>query len=648
MIEERLVERSERTLTRGIMPWHVSLIALGGIIGSCYFLGLGLTFHDMGAGAVLISYALAGLTIYGVMQSFAELLVNIPRRGSFVSYTREFMGDTASAGIGWAFWANWVCYIPSEALAVATFVNALFFNGKDDSPFHWHTFLWGIIALALLTFINIYQVKWFGHVESIMAIIKILAIILFVIAAIVIWMGIANLGETMSNESGESFSIEPGFIGFGAMLSESGKSVMEQLFPSGGIIIITMMIWTLVNFQGSEIVGLSAAETQSPEVNVPAACKKVAYRIILIYLVPIFILSLIMPYYAATLEDSVFAQALVSYGFGWGAKIFEVVTLIAAFSCANSGFYGTVRSLYGLSVEGLAPKFLSDLNRYNTPQKATIFSLVFVWIIFVFSFLIVEVGLMGGEDNTLYIALIGIAGFTGTLCWVGILYSQIVFRRKLRQRGYDPQEALTVKAKWFPGLAWVAIIVQLSAMVLLIFEEGDGLPIFVLSMDIIIIPIALFAIQKYRGKIRTTVTLGSDEVTFNEKFPVREGSPAADLAKIASIEASEPKKPTNNGSGLVALLAAATVLSVIASFFAISWNPPEFDAGHNIFTDPAMGRVWLIVVGLIATYAAIFFCVRGLGKRQASSPDAPTGVTHDAPKGSGNTDTQEKQGGNGA
>ncbi|MDR2487346.1 MAG: amino acid permease [Clostridiales Family XIII bacterium] len=607
MSEERIVEKSERTLTRGILPWHVSLIALGGIIGSCYFLGLGLTFHDMGAGATLIAYALAGLTIFGVMQSFAELLVNIPRRGSFVSYTREFMGDTASAGIGWAFWANWVCYIPSEALAVATFSNVLFFGG-DASP--TTLFIVGIITLALLTFINIYQVKWFGHVESIMAIVKICAIILFVLAAITIWLGLFNHGATLVNEDGESFTVGAGFIGLGAMLAETGKTAVEQLFPSGGGIIILMMIWTLVNFQGSEIVGLSAAETQDPEKNVPAACKKVAYRIILIYLVPIFILSLIMPYFAATLDDSVFAQALVAYGFKWGAVIFEIVTLIAAFSCANSGFYGTVRSLYGLSTEGLAPKFLSKLNRFNTPQNATIFSLVFVWIIFLLSFLIAQLGMMGGEDSTMYIALIGIAGFTGTLCWVGILYSQIVFRKRLKERGYDPQEVLTVKAAWFPGLAWFAIIVQIAAMALLVFEEGDGLPIFLLSMDIILLPVVGFQVQKWRGKIRTTVTIGADEVTFDEKFPIKPGTVAE--TKRQEREARDANLAVGGGVWAVVLIVVA-VLSVVLSLVTINAYPSEFVDG-NVFTAQGMGRVWMLTLGCILTYVVLFVGVRALGR----------------------------------
>ena len=601
MANERLVVKGDKTLVRGILPWHVSLIALGGIIGSCYFLGLGLTFYEMGAGAVLIAYALAGVAIYGVMQSFKELLLNVPRRGSFVSYTREFMGDTASAGIGWAFWANWVAYIPSEALAVAIFVNALFFNGTAGTTM---VFVTGIIALALLTLINVYRVKWFGHIESVMAIIKIIAIILFCIAGVAIWLGLANNGASMTNELGEGFTIDSGFIGTKAIFADVGKTIMEQLFPGGGFVIIIMMIWTLVNFQGSEIVGLSAAETQDPEKNVPAACKKVAVRIIMIYLVPIFILSLIMPHFAATLEDSVFAQALVSYGFGWGAKAFEVVTLIAAFSCANSGFYGTVRSLYGLSVEGLAPKWLSDLNRFNVPQKATIFTLAFIWVVYLFCFMISELGMLGGESNTLYIALIGIAGFTGTLCWVGILYSQIIFRKRLKSRGYDAEKELKIKAEMFPFLAWFAIIIQVAAMILLIFEEGDGLPIFLLSMDIIIAPIVVYQIQKYRGKIRNVVIIGADEYTFDEKFPAKPGFE------------DKPQKPIVevNRTLLCVLLVIVTAVSIVISFVAINLNPAEFDEGFNVFNDSDMKTVWLLSFVCFATYVFIFWGIVKLDK----------------------------------
>jgi AAT family amino acid transporter len=508
MEKSRYSEKNERILTRGIMPWHVTLIALGGIIGSCYFLGLGLTFSEMGPGAVIIAYAVAGLTVYGVMQSFAELLVNIPRRGSFVSYTREFLGDTASVGIGWAYWSGWVAYVPSEALAAGIFMN-YFVTLPFENP-AWSTFVWGIVALTLLTLVNIYHVKWFGHIESVLAIIKILAIVVFVICAIGIWFGLIGGNLHPFTENG-------GAIGSSVVLGGEG-SVYDQLFPAGGFIIITYMIWTLVNFQGSEIVGLAAAETQDPAVNIPHAAKAVAFRIILIYLVPVICLALILPYAQAGLDESIFAYTLGAYGLNWAAGLFTIITLIAAFSCANSGLYGTVRSLYGLSVEGMAPKFLSNLNRFNAPQNATIFTIVPIWLVFLMGFFSDIMGFWGEEGLPLYANLLGISGFVGTLCWVGIIMSQMLFRKKLKQRGYDPEVVLPVKSRWYPGLAYFAIILQIGAMILLLFEDG-GFPVFVISVVIIVVPTAIYLIQKKRGKIRLMATLGADEISFDEKYP---------------------------------------------------------------------------------------------------------------------------------
>jgi AAT family amino acid transporter len=502
-------EVEERTLNRGIKAWHVSLIALGGIIGSCYFLGLGLTFHDMGPGAVLIAYIIGGITVYGVMQSFGELLVNVPRRGSFVSYAREFLGDTAATGIAWSYWFNWVAYVPSEALATGVFMN--YFITLPFKNEAWSTFVWGIIALILLTLVNVFQVTWFGHIESVLAMIKILAIIVFVICGVGIWAGMIGGGL-------HPFTADGGFIGSGILLGGTG-SMTDKLFPSGGMIIIYMMVFTLVNFQGSEIVGLSAAETENPEKNVPSACRKVAFRIICVYVIPVFVLTLIVPYAQASLDESIFSFTLGAYGLKWAAGLFTMVTLVAAFSCANSGLYGTVRALYGLSVEGMAPKFLSNLNKYNTPQNATIFTIVPIWIVFLLGFASQNLGLLGEGGLSLYANLLGISGFTGTLCWISICLAQFVFRKKLKARGYIADEVLTVKARWYPGLALFAAVVQIGGLLLLVMDPAQ-IPILVISLLAIFIPVVIYTIQKKRGKIRTDIKLGSDEVKFDEKYPV--------------------------------------------------------------------------------------------------------------------------------
>ncbi|OHT03416.1 Amino acid permease family protein [Tritrichomonas foetus] len=504
--------KEEKSLERGILSWHVSLISLGGIIGSCYFLGLGLTFSELGPVAVLIAYFIAGVAVFGVMQSFSELLVNIPRHGSFVSYNREFLGDLAAAGIGWAFWANWVVYVPSECLAFATFMNNFYtipFSNKA-----WSDFVWGMICLIVLTCINLYHVKWFGYIESFMSITKILAIVFFVICAVLIFFGFIGGNIHPFLDSG-------GIIGDRIITSGEG-SLSDKLFPKGGFVIFTYMIWTLVNFQGSEIVGLSASETQNPEVAVPQACKSVATRIIMIYLIPVLCLVFIVPHDHANLEESIFAYALTSYGLGWAAKLFTFITLIAAFSCANSGLYGTVRCMYGLSVEGMAPKFLSNLNRFNAPQNATLFTLAFIWIVFIIGFLSESLHIWGEEGLPLYANLLGISGFTGTLAWVGIILSQIVFRLRLKKRGYT-SDALTVKAMFFPYLEIFSVLIQLSGMVCLLFEDG-GIIVFAISAVIIFLAVSVFFTMKKCDKVRTDIKYAIDEACFDNKYPPLEGS----------------------------------------------------------------------------------------------------------------------------
>jgi AAT family amino acid transporter len=336
--------------------------------------------------------------------------------------------------------------------------------------------------------------------------------VVFTICAIGIFFGL--IGGNL-----HPFTAGGGMIGTQIILGGDGTT-FEKLFPAGTFIIITYMIWTLVNFQGSEIVGLSAAETQDPEKNVPSACRKVAFRIILIYVIPVFALTLIVPYAEAGLDESIFAYTLGAYGLKWAAGLFTVTTLIAAFSCANSGLYGTVRALYGLSVEGMAPKFLSNLNQFNTPQNATIFTIVPMWLVFLLGFASDELGLWGEEGLPLYANLLGISGFTGTLCWVAICWSQIAFRNKLKKRGYDPEEVLTVKARFYPGLQYFSNIIMIGAMVLLVFEDG-GMPVVVISVLCTVVPMIIYVFQKKRGKIRTDIRYGADEITFEEKYPVK-------------------------------------------------------------------------------------------------------------------------------
>ncbi|MCB6367384.1 amino acid permease, partial [Intestinibacillus massiliensis] len=208
--------------------------------------------------------------------------------------------------------------------------------------------------------------------------------------------------------------VEDGFKGMGVNFGDA--DFMADLFPNGFAIVLTCMVVVLVTFQGTEIVGLAAAESQDPDKSVPRACKSVTYRIVGLYLVPILLVLLVYPTDLGTDETPIFADIMKAYGMGPFGFIMSAVVLVAAFSCANTGFYGTVRCMYGLAVEGLAPKFLGKLNKKATPKNAVLFTLLFMWIVLIIGL----VSELTGTLSNLYTNLLSMSGFTGTLAWVGI------------------------------------------------------------------------------------------------------------------------------------------------------------------------------------------------------------------------------------
>ncbi|MEA4922911.1 MAG: amino acid permease [Eubacteriaceae bacterium] len=486
-------EVQENDLKRGIKGWQVSFIGLGGVIGSCYFLGLGLCVGEMGP-AVLIAFAIVGVIVFGVMIAYAELLVNLPRKGSFVAYTNEFLGPSLSVGMGWSYWFNWVCYVPSEAVAVATVLQYL--TGSKSGVFYVAC---AVGALLALTIINLCAVDIFAKIESGLAITKVCVILVFIVLAFGIWVGLWGSDHFLGGSV--NFGGDEGFI--------------PQLFPKGAAIIVTSMVLVLVTCEGTEIVGMTAAESQNPETSIPKACRSVTYRLIGLYMVPILLVILVYPWNKGTDANPIFADIMVKYDMGFFGTIMSAIVLVAAFSCANTGFYGTVRAMYGLAVEGLAPKFLNKLNKNGNPKNAVLFTLAFMWIV-------LTIGLISqltGALETLYGSLLSLSGFTGTLAWIGICGSQIVFRKRLKERGYVPEDCL--KARVSRGQSWIpvtAMVVQIICLVMLAFGEGQ-LPVFIIAAASVVIPMTVRFISEKTGHSRALNTLHPGEKSFDETFP---------------------------------------------------------------------------------------------------------------------------------
>lgn len=467
---------------RGLKDRHVQLIALGGIIGSCYFLGTGEVINLVGP-AVFLAYMLGGLIIFLTMLCMGELAVAIPISGSFVTYTADFISPAVACGVGWSYWISWVAYIPAECVAGGIIMEM--FTGING-------YIWAVCFGFLITYINLAKVDTFGEIEFWLALIKIIALMGFVILAILIFFGIIHGDEP------------EGIIGLRYILKDGG------LLPNGTMSLLTAMVLLLVNYQGSEIIGLAAGESENPARMIPHAIRNVTFRILFIYIIPVFCLVLIFPWQKAGLSNSVFADALNFYGLKWAGAVTSFVTLTATLSCANSGFYGTVRSLNALARDGMAPHAFSTFNHNSIPQNAVIATLIGVWTL-------LGVGFFFGQTK-LYVALLLVSGFTGTLAWISLCVSQINFRNRLYKAGYTTAD-LRYVTPFSPYTGILAIILMIIALFFLVFNKDPIYKLsFVIGLVSFVAPIIIFKVFDLAKGRRKALHLKT-RVKFQDLFP---------------------------------------------------------------------------------------------------------------------------------
>lgn len=432
---------------------------------------------------MFIAYLLGGLIIYLTMLCMGELAVAIPISGSFVTYTSDFISPTVACGVGWSYWITWVAYIPAECVAGGIIMEL--FTGVSG-------YIWVVCFGLIITYINLAKVDTFGEIEFWLALIKIISLLAFVFLAILIFFGLIHGSEP------------PGIIGFKYLLGDGG------LLPNGAMSLLTAMVLLLVNYQGSEIIGLAAGESENPARMIPHAIRNVTFRILFLYIIPVFCLVLIFPWQKAGLSNSVFADALNFYGLKWAGAVTSFVTLSATLSCANSGFYGAVRSLNALARDGMAPHVLAKFNQNSVPQNAVIATLIGVWIL-------LGVGYFFGQTK-LYIALLLVSGFTGTLAWLSLCIAQISFRNRLYKAGYSIKD-LRYVTPYSPYTGILAVILMVGSLFFLLLNKD---PIYKLSFIIgvvsFIIPVIIYKVFDL-SKVRKKALHVKSRVKFQDLFP---------------------------------------------------------------------------------------------------------------------------------
>ncbi len=422
-------------LQRKLGARHLNMIAIGGSIGTGLFLASGATIANAGPGGALLAYVLIGIMIYFLMTSLGELATHNPTSGAFFTYGTKYVERGFGFALGWNYWYNWAITVAFELVAVQ-FIMKFWF---PDVP----GFYWSAIFLAVIFGINALTVKGFGESEFFVSLVKVIATLAFII------IGICMILDIILTRGAHAFA---------------NWSVGDAPFVGGFQALIGVAMIAGFSFQGTEMVGVAAGESKDPQKTIPVAIKQIFWRILLFYIVCIFIIGTLIAYndprllQAATSEDIALSPFTLLYekaGFAFAASLMNAVILTAILSAGNSGMYSSTRMLFDMARKGSAPRLFGRLDPRGVPMNALYATTAIAALCFLTTFL--------GEQEV-FNWLLNMSGMCGFIVWLGIAISHYRFRKGYLAQGYQLND-LAYKAKFFPFAPWFAFI--LCAIVVL-------------------------------------------------------------------------------------------------------------------------------------------------------------------------------------
>ncbi|WP_318199014.1 amino acid permease [Streptomyces sp. MCL20-2] len=450
-------------LQAGLKNRHLSMIAIGGVIGAGLFVGSSAGIAAAGP-AILISYAMVGLMVVLVMRMLGEMAAARPSSGSFSAYADQALGRWAGFSIGWLYWFFWVVVLAVEATAGA----AILENWIPGVP-QW---AWALIVMVVLTATNLVSVGSYGEFEFWFAGIKVVAIAAFVVVGFL-----------------AVFGLLPGSDNPGAGLAHLTDS--GGFFPEGPGAILTGVLMVVFSFMGSEIVTLAAGESSDPQRAVSKATNSVIWRIAVFYLGSIFVVLTLLPWNDPSIQEKgSYVAALDSIGIPQAGNVMDFIVLTAVLSCLNSGLYTASRMAFSLGERGDAPKSFAKVNRRGVPQAAILSSVVFGFVAVFFNY---------QWPDTVFQFLLNSSGAVALFVWLVICFTQLRMRRIILR---ETPGKLVVRMWLFPYLTW-ATIAAISFILVYMLTDDTAREQVVLSLLVaaLVVGISLFREMRDRKAV---------------------------------------------------------------------------------------------------------------------------------------------------
>jgi L-asparagine transporter-like permease len=390
-----IMER-ERGLHRLLGVRQLTMIAIGGAIGTGLFLGSGFAISLAGP-AVLVSYAIGALISFLLMGCLAEMSIAHPTPGSFGAYAEAYIGPLAGFLVRYVYWTAVVLAVGTEVTAIAVYMHFWF---PDVAGWVW------IVAFsAVLVGVNAVSVNLFGDVEYWLSIIKVAAIVAFIVlGSYVLLRGAPGTGA--------AGALSPGFHHYTA----HGGFLPRGLWGMWVAVIVAIFSYLSV-----EMIAVAAAEAVQPEIAVARAFRSTVLRLVLFYLLTLALMLALVPWTALGSTESPFVQVMRALHIPKAPGVMNFVILVAALSAMNSQLYITTRMMFSLARAGHAPRPLGRLTARGVPLNALLVSTAGIALATVLSVT---------STDTAFTLMLALSVFGALFTWMMIFVTYVFFRRR--------------------------------------------------------------------------------------------------------------------------------------------------------------------------------------------------------------------------
>ncbi len=474
----------EEGYEKGLKPRQVQMIAIGGAIGTGLFLGAGGRLANAGP-ALFLVYGFCGVFVFLILRALGELVLHRPSSGSFVSYAREFFGEKSAYVAGWMYFLNWAMTSIVDVTAIATYMH--YWAAFQAIP-QW---IFALVALVIVLSMNLISVKVFGELEFWAAIIKVAALVLFLVIGTIFLVG--------------RFDVQGRPTGFG-MVADSGGFLPTGLLPL--VVVISGVVFA---FAAVELVGTAAGETENPEKVMPRAINSVIARIALFYVGSLVLLALLLPFTAYRAGESPFVTFFASIGVTGSGTIMNLVVLTAALSSLNAGLYSTGRILRSMAMNGSAPRFTARMTGSGVPWGG---------IVLTSSITLLGVGLNFLVPEQAFEIVLNVASLGIVASWGTIVLCQLRLHSWWR-RGILERPAFRMPGA--PWTGWATVVFLVAVLVLTGFDYPIGT--YTIASLVLIGPALVVGWFLCRDRVRAAA-VERGEIT--GKYPVVAPRPSRD------------------------------------------------------------------------------------------------------------------------